>query len=168
VFNFLKKLFSRNANELEPLGSLRGIQLSQVISGTRTFEGPVTFSSGILVSGVTVIDPVAKINPASLPVASAGTLGAIKIGTGLSITSGILSTAGSSSVVKFSASIGDGSSTDITVTHNLGTRDLSVTVLDTTTYDYVLPDIVYTSTNSMTLSFGVAPTVDQYRIIIVG
>ena len=168
MLKFLKNLFSKNQTEIGPLGLLRGSQLATTISGNRIFAGELTVASGIVVSGVTVIQSNATINTTSLPVATSELLGAIKIGTGLSIVSGVLSTAGSSSVVKFTTSIGDGSSTDIIVTHNLGTRDLALTVLDNGTYEYVLPDVFFTSTNSITLGFGVAPSVNQYRVIIVG
>lgn len=75
---------------------------------------------------------------------------------------------GSGSVNKYAASIGDGSATQITVTHNLGSEDVSVTLREAasnkeariTTWRVI-------DSNSIRLDFAVAPTLNQYRVVVI-
>lgn len=69
-------------------------------------------------------------------------------------------------VRKYAAAVGDGTSTAITVTHSLNTRDVHVSVYNATTYEQVLPDIANTTVNTVTLTFAVAPTASQYRVVV--
>lgn len=70
-------------------------------------------------------------------------------------------------VTKYSADIGDGSSTSITVTHSLGTKDVIVQVYDKTTpFAQLECDVQHTSTSALTLVFAVAPTSSQYRVVV--
>jgi hypothetical protein len=67
----------------------------------------------------------------------------------------------------YSTDIGNGSSTSIVVTHNLGTRDVGVTVYRVASpYDEVITDNERTTTNTVTLLFSEAPSTDQYRVVI--
>lgn len=69
-------------------------------------------------------------------------------------------------VRKFAANIGDGSTTAITVTHNLGTRDVMIAVYDNTTFEQIMTDNVRTTTNTATVTFASAPASNAYRIVI--
>jgi hypothetical protein len=70
-------------------------------------------------------------------------------------------------VRKYAASVGDGSNTSYTVTHNLGTRDVVVSVYDNSSpYAEVICDVQHTSTTAITLLFSVAPTSNQYRVVV--
>lgn len=63
--------------------------------------------------------------------------------------------------------IGDGSATSFTVTHNLGTRRVRVTVYDNTDYRDAEVDIRRSSTNAVVLDFGSnVPTTSQYHVEI--
>jgi hypothetical protein len=54
-------------------------------------------------------------------------------------------------------------------THNLGTRDVSVTVYSNSSpYGEVEVDVDHTSTTVVTLTFAVAPTAGAYRVVITG
>lgn len=64
--------------------------------------------------------------------------------------------------------VGDGSSTSIAVTHNLGTLDVLVQVFRKSDGAQVECDVTRTSTNVVTLGFAVAPTAAQYRVVIIG
>jgi hypothetical protein len=61
-----------------------------------------------------------------------------------------------------------GVATSYAITHNLGTRDVTVNVYDNATYETVETDIVRTDSNTVTVSFAVAPTSNAYRVVIVG
>jgi trimeric autotransporter adhesin len=69
---------------------------------------------------------------------------------------------------KFTQTVGNGSLTQIPVTHNLGSRTVVVNVYDSATYDTVECDVVRTSTSVVTLGFTVAPASGAYTVVIVG
>lgn len=71
-------------------------------------------------------------------------------------------------MTRYAANIGDGSTTAIAVTHSLGTLDVIVQVNNVSTGAVVIPDITLTSTNVVTLTFAVAPTTNQYRVVVIG
>lgn len=69
---------------------------------------------------------------------------------------------------KYSALVGDGSSTQIAVTHSLGTKDVTVTLAEATSpFNIVMTDIQLTTIDSITLFFASAPSSGQYRITII-
>jgi len=69
---------------------------------------------------------------------------------------------------KFTSTVGNGSLTQIPVTHNLGSRTVVVNVYDSATYDTVECDVVRTSTTVVTLGFTVAPAAGAYTVVIIG
>lgn len=93
----------------------------------------------------------------------------VKDGTGILV--GVAGVTIDTSVVatKYSVAVGDGSATSYTVTHNLGTRDVMVSVRETSSpYAKVEPDIAMATTNTVTVSFAVAPTSNQYTVTVIG
>ena len=69
---------------------------------------------------------------------------------------------------KYSANIGNGSSTSIAVTHNLGTKDVAVAIRDNSDDAHVLADVVSTDINTVTITFAVAPSSNAYRVTVTG
>jgi hypothetical protein len=69
---------------------------------------------------------------------------------------------------KYSVSIGDGSATSYTVTHNLATRDVQVVVYNNSTYDEVITDVTHATTNTLTIVFATAPASNAYRVVVLG
>lgn len=69
---------------------------------------------------------------------------------------------------KFVANIGNGSATEFTLTHNLGTKDIAVGLEEVATGEMVYADIIKTSVNAIKILFGQAPTNNQYRATVVG
>jgi|GEM_PF-4795167 len=64
---------------------------------------------------------------------------------------------------------GDGIKTTFKITHNLGTLDVKVTVVNATTGETVWVDVLREDENFITVSFAKAPAVGQnYRVIIHG
>lgn len=79
---------------------------------------------------------------------------------------GVTEESGSSSS-RHSAEYGDGTSTDITVTHNLGYQWPSVTVIDKASKKWILPgEIEYTSTNALVIRFAEAPSSNGIRVVV--
>lgn len=68
----------------------------------------------------------------------------------------------------YTTTIGNGSLTDIPVTHNLGTKAVAVHVYDSSTFADVLVDIVRTSTSVVTLTFASAPSSGAYTVVVQG
>ncbi|MCW2277723.1 hypothetical protein [Heliophilum fasciatum] len=70
---------------------------------------------------------------------------------------------------KYSANVGDGTATTFTVTHNLGTMDVVVTVREAASpYNVVFSDIQIVDNNSIKLLFAAAPSASQYRVNVIG
>lgn len=132
-------------------------QVLQAGSGGTPAFGAVNLAQSAAVTG-------------SLPVANGGT-GASTAGSARTnlvgdITGGDGSTPSLARVT--SKTIGDGTSTTFTITHNFATRDVIVQVYDAATWDTVITDIVRTSTNVVTVSFSVAPLSNAYRVVVTG
>lgn len=70
---------------------------------------------------------------------------------------------------KVVSAVGDGTNASFVISHYLNTYDASVTIRETEgTRSVVYADIEFTSLNTITVRFAVAPTTDQYTITIVG
>lgn len=69
---------------------------------------------------------------------------------------------------KYSTTVGDGTTTSLQVTHNLGTRDVTVSVHDAASYDEVYPDVVKTDPNYITLKYAVAPASGAHVVTVIG
>lgn len=68
---------------------------------------------------------------------------------------------------RYAADVGDGSNTSITVTHNLGTRDVQCIVRrNSGSYEEVFVDWGAATVNTVVLVFAQAPTAAQFRAVI--
>lgn len=93
---------------------------------------------------------------------------AVGAGTGITVNANDVAIDTAVVVRKYAANIGNGSATSIAVTHSLGTRDITVSVHNASTYEEVECDVVKTDANTVTLDFAVAPTSNQYRVVVHG
>lgn len=94
---------------------------------------------------------------------------AVGAGNGITVLTNTVAIDSSVVVSKYNANVGDGSATSYTITHNLGTRDVQVTVYDNSSpYAEVICDVNHATTNTITLLFSVAPTSNQYRVVVQG
>lgn len=116
----------------------------QQFSGAGTY----TASDGVLLTGT---------NFTGVVVASGG----LSVGaTGFQLDTTI-------AVRKYAANVGDGTATTYTITHSLNTKDVIVSVYDNSSpYAEVICDVQHTSTSAITLLFSVAPTSNQYRVVV--
>ena len=88
-------------------------------------------------------------------------------GTGSTTAAGARANLGATT--KVSASVGNGSATSIVVTHSLNTRDLQVQLFEVASpYAQVFTDVELTTVDTLTLTFSVAPSASQYRVVIIG
>jgi len=94
---------------------------------------------------------------------------AVGAGAGITVLTNTVAIDTAVVVRKFGVDVGNGSATSITVTHNLGTKDVSVTVFDNTTpFGEVVCDVNHTTTNTITLLFTTPPTSNQFRVAVLG
>jgi hypothetical protein len=141
--------------------------------------GTYTASNGVLLTGTNFT--FAPESGKGLQTSSAGA--AIKLATtsGLNVTSDLAVGAGNgisvltntvaidSAVVvsKYATNVGDATNTSYTITHNLNTRDVIVSVYESTgTYAEVICDVQHSTVNTVTLLFSLAPTSNQYRVVV--
>jgi hypothetical protein len=66
----------------------------------------------------------------------------------------------------YAVTIGNGSATSFALTHGLNTLDVLVQIAEVSTGDTVFADVARTSTAVVTVTFAVAPSASQYRVII--
>ena len=67
----------------------------------------------------------------------------------------------------FAQTIGDGVATSFTVTHNLATTDVITSVYEISSGNYVSTDMRVDSANTVVVAFGAAPTLNQYRVLVI-
>ena len=67
---------------------------------------------------------------------------------------------------QYVTSIGNGSATSYTVTHNLNSFDVIVQLYDVSSYDTVIADVVRTSVDVVTVDFSTAPTTNDIRVLV--
>lgn len=88
------------------------------------------------------------------------------------VTAANLASAYTARVKKYTATIGNGSLTSITITqatHGCASdRSNTARVSDETSGDQVDCQITYASNGDVTFAFNVAPTTAQYRVVILG
>ena len=98
------------------------------------------------------------------------TANAFNVGAGTGITVAADSVAIDPTVVvrKYAATLGDGTSTSIAITHSLNNSDSIAVVRQVSDNVVVVCDIVYTSANVVTVSFAVAPATNALRIAVFG
>lgn len=88
-------------------------------------------------------------------------------GNGITINTGVIAVDPTVVARKASATIGDGTATTITFTHNLNTQDIIVSVREVSTNNGVLTDYTANGANTVQVTFGTAPTTGQYRVTVV-
>ncbi len=142
---------------------------AEVTAGMFTFveEGTSYADTGWVLSTNQAI----TLNTTALSFTQFSAAGAYAAGTGLTLTGTTfaIDTASGYGVRKYSADIGDGSSTAITITHNFSTKDVQVNIYDKSSpYATLYADIERPTTNTVTLRFAVAPTSNQYRAVVIG
>ena len=70
---------------------------------------------------------------------------------------------------KAAKDIGDGTATEFTVSHNLNTQDVVITVRENNApFTQVITDIEVTDANNIKVKFAKAPAQNEYRVIVIG
>lgn len=70
---------------------------------------------------------------------------------------------------KFAATVGDGVSLSYPVVHSLSMTDVQVEVFRSVApFDQVFPEVQHTDANTVTVVFIPAPTLNQFRVVVIG
>jgi len=69
---------------------------------------------------------------------------------------------------KYAVAVGNGSATSFTVTHDLGTQDVTVSVREVSTGEMVIAKVAATSTSVVTVEFVDAPASGAFRVTVIG
>lgn len=80
----------------------------------------------------------------------------------------VATTMSSDGVKKYSTTIGNGSSTSYTVTHNLGTSDICVNAVQLSSNQNVWIQYTINNTNSITLTFASSIASNSIKIVVMG
>lgn len=155
-----------------------------VLTFTQVNAGGTSYSAGNGLSLTSTTFAVVPKASGGLSVDSGGVfLASTVAGNGLTLTSGVLAVVGdstmtvaadqigvdTSNVARWrSATAGNGSATTLTLTHNLGNRNVLAQAIDATTYEEIECKIVRATTNTVTFEFNTAPTVNSVVLIAVG
>jgi len=96
-----------------------------------------------------------------------GTIAIANGGTGATTAAAARTALGA--VTKYVTSVGNGTLTSFTVTHNLGTEDINISVYDTVSLMDVYCDVTRVDSNNVTIATGTfVPATNQLRIVIIG
>lgn len=87
---------------------------------------------------------------------------------GISVGAGGISVDTTVVARKYSVTVGDGTSTSLVVTHNLGTQDIHLQVREVSSNNAVHVDWTASSTTQATVTFAVAPAANSYRVTVIG
>ena len=173
--------FAGTSNEIETTVTNNQIQVGLpndvTVSNNLTVNNNVVVSGNLQVTGTTTTNNVETVSTSngvifegSVADANELTLKAGSLTADRTVTlpdaTGTVALTSDITSRSFAASIGDGSNTSYTVTHNLGTKDVIVQLYDTSSNDTVFADIVRTSTSVVTVSFASAPTTNDIRVLI--
>lgn len=167
-----KKILTR-ATDSDTTAELNGGDFFFVQNGTTLYG-----------TGWVIIDKITTFGTTPVNFAQFSGAGLYTAGNGISIASNIISAVATTGITvsgsgigidtsvvvrKYATSVGNGSATSYTVTHNLGTQDVTVAVYDNSSpYAEVICDVQHTSTSAITVLFSVAPTSNQYRVVVHG
>lgn len=174
--------------------SENGIYLAATGAWTRTTDG----SQGYLTSGammlvlagtvnngtqwyLTTPDPI-TVGTTSLSFIQFGAGSSYTFTSGLTVSGSVISVGQGTGIIVGSTTVSidttlvarkysvllSTSATSYTVTHNLGTKNVTVTIMNTSTGDIEMTYVTVPTVNTVTIGFSTAPTANVYQVTVVG
>jgi hypothetical protein len=141
-----------------------------------TSSSNLSTNTAVLTTYVSVGDATVNtyINATSIAVkaiyanTSNGTSGQVLTSNGTGVYWSTVSGGGGASLSTNTATIGDGTSTSFTVTHNLNKSGIVIITKETSSGLQVYPDVTLSTTNTAVLTFVTAPTASQFTAYVLG
>lgn len=164
-------------------GATADMTAAEILAALLTVDGPSSGLNADLLDGtelaslatITYVDTEIDAAVSALVDAAPGTLDTLnELAAALGDDANFATTVTNSLATKaskYAQNIGNGTDTEITVTHNLGTTDVSVTVYTvggSPAGEEITVDVYHLTSNTVRLDFAVAPTTDQYRVVVIG
>lgn len=87
-------------------------------------------------------------------------------GGGLTVTGSGVSLDFTKAVGKYAANIGDGAATTFTISHNLGSSDVIVSLRENSSGVISLIGVTVVDANTVRMTFPTAPAAGQYRVVV--
>lgn len=174
VFNGAASAATRTADADSDAEVTAGLTLSVeegTVNGDKTFvlvtDGDVTIGTTDL--SFTVMSGGSTTYTAGAGLTLTGSTFDIGAGTGIIVGADSISIDTAVIASKYAANVGNGAATSITVTHNLGTKDVGVEVYrNSSPWDTVYCEVQRPDVNTITLIFGSAPASGAYRVVVNG
>lgn len=113
-------------------------------------------------SGISIVNDTVSVVPGVVNATGISTSGLIPSTNGTGAYTWIVNSA----TPKYATTIGDGSTLDYTITHNLNTTDVAVTVVDLTNTQIVYPTVTIPNTTQIAIVFSIAPASNSMRVLI--
>jgi hypothetical protein len=133
-------------------------------SGTAAVDALAVGATGTVLRGATGADPA--FGAVNLATDVTGTLPLGNGGTGGASAAAAKTALGF--MTRYAQSYGDGSALAYTITHNLNTLDVMVQVFRNSDGVEVEVDVTRTAVNTVSIAHAVAPTANQYRVVVMG
>lgn len=143
------------------------------LSGSNTGDQTITLTGDVTGSGVGSFAATISAGSVTLPkMANLAANSIIGNNTGSAAVPAALSVAQVKTLIgsmsRYAANVGNGALTTITVNHALNTLDVTVSVYEVATGAKVETDVTLTDVNNIAVAFAVAPTTNQYRVVVIG
>jgi hypothetical protein len=156
-------------NELET-GALWFIEQGTTNAATQWWlNSPVagvTITPGTTAIGIVKFGAAASYTAAA-PILLTGSVFSLTFGNGLANVAGVLVVDTTIVARKYSTLLAT-SATSYTVTHNLGTKNVQVSIMNTATGDIENAYVNVPTTNTVTIGFSVAPAANVYQVTVIG
>jgi hypothetical protein len=133
-------------------------------NGTGSVAATAVGATGTVLKGVTGAAPA--YGAVNLAADVTGTLPIGNGGTGQTTAAGTKTALGY--LTRYAQSYGDGAALAYTITHNLATLDVIVQVFRNSDGVEVEVDVTRTAINTVSIAHAVAPTANQYRVVVTG
>lgn len=154
---------TKSGNTLDVVGTADRITVNaDSVDISSTYAGQSTITTlGTITTGVW--------NGTDIAVADGGTGSGTADGARTNLAGDITGgTTNTPALARVASQTVTGGATTFDIDHNFNTRDVTVQVFDSASYDTVFTDVVRSTANKVIVTFSVAPGASSYRVVVTG